>query len=65
MANIGRRCATEIAEGRIPEQNRPLVPIPPSVEPVDFDITDDFGREVEHHSTLRTYTAKGTPPFEP
>ena len=65
MANIGRRCTIEIADGCIPERNCPLVSIPPSVDPGDLDIIDDFGVEVGRCSTLRTYTAKGTPPFEP
>ena len=55
----------EISEGCIPERNRPLVPIPPSVEPGDLVIIDDFGREVGRRSTPGNYTGKGTPPFEP
>ncbi|EJK49148.1 hypothetical protein THAOC_32003 [Thalassiosira oceanica] len=45
MANIGRRCTMEVAEGCIPEQNCPLVPILASAEAVAPAITDDFGLE--------------------
>ncbi|EJK54442.1 hypothetical protein THAOC_25928, partial [Thalassiosira oceanica] len=34
MANIGRRCTMEVAEECNPEQNRPLIPIPPSPRPL-------------------------------
>jgi len=64
MANIGRRCTKEIAEGCIPDQNRPLVPILPSVEAVDPEITELFGLEVDCRSTPRNYTGRRTPPFE-
>ena len=33
--NIGRRCTTEVAEGCILEQNRPLIPFLPSAEAAD------------------------------
>ncbi|EJK68376.1 hypothetical protein THAOC_10447, partial [Thalassiosira oceanica] len=35
-------CTMEVAEGCIPEQNRPLVPILASAEAVAPAITDDF-----------------------
>ena len=54
----------EVAEGCIPEQNRPPIPILSSAKAVDPAITDDFGFEVEHRSTLHNYTRRRTPPFE-
>ena len=54
----------EVAEGCIPEQNRPLIPILASDKAVDLGIADDFGLEVERRSTPRNYTARRTPPFE-
>jgi len=54
----------EVAEGCIPEQNRPLVPILASAEAVDLAITDDFGLEVERRSTFHNYMARRTPLFE-
>ena len=50
MANIGRRCTTEVAEGCILKQNRPLIPFLPSAEAADPAITYDFGLEVERRS---------------
>ncbi|EJK63936.1 hypothetical protein THAOC_15378 [Thalassiosira oceanica] len=64
MANIGQRCTMEVAEGCNPEQNCPPIPIPPSTEAVDPEITDDFGLEVERRSTPHNYKARRTPPFE-
>ena len=64
MANIGRRCTTEVAEGCILEQNCPLIPFLPPAGVADPAITFDFGLEVERHSTPRNYTAKGTPPIK-
>ena len=64
MANIGPRCAAEVAEGCILEQNCPLIPFLPSVGAADPAITVDFGLEVERRSTPDKYTANGTPPFE-
>ncbi|EJK51721.1 hypothetical protein THAOC_29083 [Thalassiosira oceanica] len=64
MANIGRMCTMEVAEGCIPEQNCPPILISPYTEAVDRGNTDDFGLEVEHRSTPRNYTARRTPPFE-
>ncbi|EJK51543.1 hypothetical protein THAOC_29276 [Thalassiosira oceanica] len=52
----------DVAEGCIPEQNRPLVPILASAEAVAPAITDDFGLEVERRSTPHNYTAIRTPP---
>ena len=54
----------EVAEKCISDQNRPPIPILASAETVDPRITDDFGLEVEHRSTLHNYTGKRTPPFE-
>ena len=54
----------EVAEGCIPDQNRPLVPILASAKAVDPTIIDGFGLEVERCSTPPNYTARGTPPFE-
>ena len=65
MANIGRRCAKEVAEMCIPDQNRPPFTILASAEAVDPEMTDVFGLKVERRSTPRNYTGKGTPPFEP
>ena len=45
MANIGRRCTMEGAERCIPDQNRPLIPIPASDKAVDPAITEDYGQE--------------------
>ncbi|EJK72933.1 hypothetical protein THAOC_05486 [Thalassiosira oceanica] len=64
MANIGRRCTMEVAEGCIPEQNRPLVPILAFAKAVDPAITYDFGLEVERRSTPHNYTVRRTPPSE-
>ncbi|EJK55068.1 hypothetical protein THAOC_25239 [Thalassiosira oceanica] len=64
MANIGRRCAKEVAEGCIPDQNRPPILILASAIAVDPTITDDFGLEVERRSMPRKYTANGTPPSD-
>ena len=64
MANIGRRCTMEVAEGCNPDQNCPPFTILASDEAVDPWIADNFGLEVEHCSTPRNYTARGTPPFE-
>ncbi|EJK54268.1 hypothetical protein THAOC_26124 [Thalassiosira oceanica] len=52
----------EVAEGCIPDQNCPLVPILASTEAVAPAITDDFGLEVERRSTLHNYTGRRTPP---
>ncbi|EJK52661.1 hypothetical protein THAOC_28043, partial [Thalassiosira oceanica] len=52
----------EVAEGCIPDQNRPLVPILASAEAVAPAITDNFGLEVERRSTLHNYTGRRTPP---
>ncbi|EJK51045.1 hypothetical protein THAOC_29820, partial [Thalassiosira oceanica] len=46
----------EVAEGCIPEQNRPLVPILASAKAVGPAITYDFGLEVERRSTPHNYT---------
>ena len=54
----------EVAEGCIPDQNRPPIPILASAKAVDPGITDNFGLEVERRSTSRKYAANGTPPFE-
>ncbi|EJK75929.1 hypothetical protein THAOC_02333 [Thalassiosira oceanica] len=62
MANIGRSCAKEVAQGCTPDQNRPPILILASAIAVDPTITDDFGLEVEHRSMPRKYTANGTPP---
>ena len=64
MANIGRRCAKEVSEVCILDQNCPPFTILASAEAVDLRITDDFGHEVERRSTPRNCTAKRTPPFE-
>ncbi|EJK68418.1 hypothetical protein THAOC_10399 [Thalassiosira oceanica] len=50
MANIGRRCAKEVAEGCIPDQNRPSFTIPAITEAVDPAITEVFGLKVERPS---------------
>ena len=50
MANIGRRCAKEVAEVCIPDQNCPPFTILASVEAVDPEITDVFGLIVERRS---------------
>ena len=65
MANIGRRCAKEIAEVCILDQNCPPFTILASAEAVDPVITDVFGLKVERRSTPPNYTGRGTPPFEP
>ena len=65
MANIGRRCAMEVSEVGIPDQNRPPFTILASAEAVGPGITVVFGLKVERRSTPRNYTARGTPPFEP
>ena len=65
MANIGRRCAKEVAERCIPDQNCPPFTILASAEAVDLAIAEVFGLKVERRSTPRNYTARGTPPFEP
>ncbi|EJK69391.1 hypothetical protein THAOC_09356, partial [Thalassiosira oceanica] len=57
-------CTMEVAEGCIPDQNRPLVPILASAEAVAPAITDDFGLEVERRSTLHNYTGRRTPPIQ-
>ncbi|EJK61318.1 hypothetical protein THAOC_18222 [Thalassiosira oceanica] len=59
MANIGRRCAKEVSEVCIPDQNRPLIPILASAIAVDPAITDDFGLEVE-----QVKSDKGSPVVE-
>ena len=64
MANIGRRCTTEVAEGCILRQNRPLNPFLPSSGSADPAITVDFGLEVERRSTPRKYAVNVTPPIE-
>ena len=64
MANIGRRCAKEVAEECIPDQNCLPFTILASAEAVDPAITEDFGLEVERRSTPRNYMARRTPPFE-
>ncbi|EJK66785.1 hypothetical protein THAOC_12256 [Thalassiosira oceanica] len=64
MANIGRRCAMEVAEGCIPDQDCPPFTILASAEAVDPTITDIFGPEVELRSTPFNYTVTRTPPFE-
>ena len=64
MANIGRRCTTEVAERCIPEQNRPLILFLLSAGAADPGITVDFGPEVERRSTPRKYTVNVTPPIE-
>ena len=64
MANIGRRCTMEVAEGCNLDQNLPPFTILASTEAVDPGIADDFGLEVERRSTPRNYTSRRTPPFE-
>ena len=54
----------EVAEGCIPDQNRPPIPIMASAKAVDPGIADDFGLEVERGSTPPNYTAIRTHPFE-
>ncbi|EJK71766.1 hypothetical protein THAOC_06763, partial [Thalassiosira oceanica] len=61
---VPEQCTMEVAEGCIPEQNRPPSPILASVKAVDPGMTDDFGLEVERRSTSCKYAANGTPPFE-
>ncbi|EJK56108.1 hypothetical protein THAOC_24067, partial [Thalassiosira oceanica] len=63
-ATPGRRCTMEVAEGCIPDQNRPPITILVSAKAVDPAITDDIGLEVERRSTPRNFTARRTPPFE-
>ncbi|EJK67045.1 hypothetical protein THAOC_11968, partial [Thalassiosira oceanica] len=46
----------EVAEGCIPEQNRPLVPFLASAKAVDPAINYDFGLEVERRSTPHNCT---------
>ena len=66
MANIGRRCAVEVAERSIPDQNRPPNRFMASaLAVVNYPITDIFGFKVERHSTPRNYTRRGTPPYDP
>ena len=43
----------EVAEGCIPDQNRPPITILASAKAVDPAVTDDLGLEVERRSTPR------------
>ncbi|EJK68129.1 hypothetical protein THAOC_10722, partial [Thalassiosira oceanica] len=45
LASAVLRCTMKVAEGCIPEQNRPPIPILASAETVDPAITEDFGLE--------------------
>ena len=63
MANIGRRCAKEVAEMCIPDQNCPPITILASAEAVDLVIAEVFGLKVERRSTPCNYTGNGKPLF--
>ncbi|EJK63202.1 hypothetical protein THAOC_16160 [Thalassiosira oceanica] len=54
----------KVAEGCIPDQNLPPIPIMASTKSVNPAITVYFGLEVECGSTPPNYTARRTPPFE-